>query len=339
MEFAKVSRRTVLKAGLFGGASLFLGACQPTTGAPAPAPGPAQPTGPAKLVFSSGPTGGSWIPLAGAVSELVKQKSPEIEITVEPGATYINIEKLAAGKADLGWANLDGFYDALEGRPPMRSKITNVYYMVYMYPNVFQVAVPEDSGVRSFRDLKGRSVALPPQGNSSLIAWEAALKAHGMTIQDFGTVSYGSIADHVELIKNRQADAMGWFTTVPASFMLDLGTSRKMRILSFDDEALKKIEEINKGYRKHIIPAGTYREQGHPEQAVTFQTPTIMIVRAELPEDLVYRITKIVVENKDELARAVPAIKNTQKAEMGQDLGVPYHPGALKYYKEAGIVK
>jgi TRAP-type uncharacterized transport system substrate-binding protein len=94
------------------------------------------------------------------------------------------------------------------------------------------VVVPAASDIRKLGDLKGKSVALPPRGNTSLAeGWELLLRVNGMKLDDLGTKSYGSITENAEAIRNRQTVAMAWFTTVPASYMLDLGTSMKLRMI------------------------------------------------------------------------------------------------------------
>ena len=109
-------------------------------------------------------------------------------------------------------------------------------FVANYYPNVWQLVVPASADIRKVTDLKGKAVALPPRGNTSLSeGWELVLRVNGMKLDDLGTKSYGSLTENAEAIRNRQAFAMGWTTTVPASFMLDLGTSMKLRMLSVPD--------------------------------------------------------------------------------------------------------
>ena len=148
-----------------------------------------------------------------------------------------------------------------------------------------------------------------------------------MKLDDLGTKSYGSLTENAELIKNRQAIAMGWFTTVPASFMLDLGTSRKLRMLSVPDDIIEKIRQVNPGFQRHVIPKATYAQYGVEEDVVTFQAATILIVHARTPADVVYKITKAVVEGREDFARVTAAMKGVTAKDMAQSFGMPYHPG------------
>jgi hypothetical protein len=293
------------------------------------------------LVFSAGPTGGTWTPMAAATAEVIKRKFPELDVQVEPGAALVNMEKIRNDKADIGWSMTTVLADARAGANTWKGKQTDKpLFVANYYPNVWQLAVTADSDIRKFTDLKGKAAALPPRGNTSLSeGWELLLRVHGMKLDDLGTKSYGSLTENAELIKNRQAVVMGWFTTVPASFMLDLGTSRKLRMLSVPDDIIEKVRQINPGFARHVIPKGTYAHYGVDEDVVTFQAATILIAHAKTPADVVYKITKAVVEGREDFARVTVAMKGVSAKDMAQNVGMPYHPGAEKYFREAGLVK
>ncbi|MEK7770537.1 MAG: TAXI family TRAP transporter solute-binding subunit, partial [candidate division NC10 bacterium] len=157
--------------------------------------------------------------MAAATSDVVKKKFPEVDVQVEPGAALVNMEKIRNDKADIGWSMTTVVADARAGAGSWKGKQTDKPLMVAnYYPNVWQLVVPADSEVKQLADLKGKPVALPPRGNTSLAeGWELLLRVNGMKLDDLGTKSYGSLTENVELIKNRQAVAKGWFTTVPAS--------------------------------------------------------------------------------------------------------------------------
>ena len=293
------------------------------------------------LTFTSGPTGGSWIPLAGATAEVIKKKFPELDVQVEPGAALVNMEKIRNDKADLGWSMTTVLSDARAGKGQWAGKQTDKpLYVANYYPNVWQLVVPANSEIKTFRDLKGKSVALPTRGNTSLDdGWVLLLKAYGMKLEDLGPKSYGPVAANIEAIKDRQASAMGWFTTVPASFMRDLGSVMKVRMLPVPDDIMKKMQEFNPGFVRHVIKAGTYASEGIEGDTVTFQSPTILIAHAKTPPDVVYKVTKAVIEGRAEFANVTKAMEGITAKEMAQNFGMPYHPGAEKYYREVGLLK
>jgi TRAP transporter TAXI family solute receptor len=304
-------------------------------------PAPAAAQSKTSLVFSAGPTGGSWTPMAAATAEVIKRKFPELEVQVEPGAALVNMEKIRSDKTDLAWSMTTVLSDARAGTNTWKGKQTDKpLFVANYYPNVWQLTVPVAADVRKFADLKGKAVALPPRGNTSLSeGWELLLQAHGMKLDDLGTKSFGSITENAEAIRNRQAFAMGWFTTVPASFMLDLGTSLKLRMLSLPEDVIEKMRKINPGFIRHVIPKATYAQYGVEEDVVTIQAPTILIAHAKTPPDVIYKVTKAVVEGREDFARVTAAMKGVTAKDMAQSFGMPVHPGAEKYFKEAGLSK
>jgi uncharacterized protein len=303
--------------------------------------GPAQAQPKVNLVFSAGPTGGSWTPMAAATAEVVKRKFPEIDIQVEPGAALVNMEKIRNDKADLGWSMSTVLSDARTGANTWKGKQTDKpLFVASYYPNVWQLVVPQSADIRNLADLRGKPVALPPRGNTSLAeGWELLLRLSGMKLDDLGTKSYGSLTENAEAIRNRQAVAMGWFTTVPAAFMLDLGTSLKLRLIPVPDDLIEKLRQVNPGFVRHVISKGTYAQYGIEDDVVTVQSPTILIASAKTPADVVYKITKAIVEGRDDFARVTAAMKGVTAKQMADSVGMPVHPGAEKYFREAGLIR
>jgi TRAP transporter TAXI family solute receptor len=293
------------------------------------------------LVFSAGPTGGTWTPMAAATADVIKKKFAELDVQVEPGAALVNMEKIRNDKADLGWSMTTVLADARAGTNTWKGKQTDKpLFVANFYPNVWQLVVPNDSDVRKFADLKGKPVALPPRGNTSLSeGWELLLRSAGMKMDDLGTKSFGSITENVELIKNRQATAMGWYTVVPASYILDLGSARKLRMIPVPDDIIEKMRQINPGFVRHVVPKGTYAAQGIEEEVVTLQAPTILIASSKTPADVIYKVTKAVVEGRENFGNVAAVMKGVTPQQMAQSFGMPYHPGAEKFYKEAGLLK
>jgi len=293
------------------------------------------------LVFSAGPTGGSWTPMAGATAEVVKKKFPELNVQVEPGAALVNMEKIRNDKADLGWSMTNVLSDARTGKGQWAGKQTDRPLLVATYyPNVWQLVVPAASAIKSLKDLKGQPVALPARGNTSLAdGWENLLKVNGLSLADLGAKSYGPVSSNAEAVKNRQAMASGWFTVVPGSFVLDLGSTMKVRMIPVSDEEFAALKAINPGFIRHVIKAGVYTEQGITADVQTFQSPTILIASSKTPADAIYKVTKAIVEGRADFVNVSKVMKDVTAADMAKDYGLPFHPGAAKYYKEIGALK
>jgi TRAP transporter TAXI family solute receptor len=293
------------------------------------------------VIFSAGPTGGSWTPMAAAASQVINKRFPELNVQVEPGAALVNMEKIRSDKADIGWSMTSVMADARTGTGQFDGKPSDkALYVANFYPNVWQLVVPANSNIKSVKDLKGQPVALPARGNTSLVSgWEYLLKVNGMTLNDLGAKSYGPVSSNAEAVKNRQAMAAGWFTTVPASFVLDLGSAMPLRMLPVSEEELAALRKLNPGLVRHTVKAGVYKEQGIPEDVQTFQSPTVLMAAAKTPPEVIYKITKAIVEGREEFANVAAVMKGVTPADMAKNFEMPYHPGAEKYYREAGLLK
>lgn len=294
-----------------------------------------------EVIFSAGPTGGSWTPLAASISQVVNTRVPDLSVQVEPGAALVNMEKIRGDKADIGWSMTTVLADARGGHGQFAGKpVDKALYVANFYPNVFQLVVPAGSDIKTVKDLKGKPVALPARGNTSLAdGWENVLKVNGMTINDLGPKSYGPLTSNAESIKNRQAVAMGWFTTVPASFVLDLGSAMPLRMIEITDGEFAELKKANAGFVRHTVKGATYKEQGIAADVQTFQSPTVLIASSRASTDAIYKLTKAIVEGRDEFANVVSVMKGVTPADMAQNFDMPYHPGAEKYYREAGLLK
>ena len=293
------------------------------------------------VIFTAGPTGGSWTPMAGATAEVIKKKFPELNVQVEPGAALVNMEKIRNDKADLGWSMTNVLSDARNGKGQWAGKQTDRPLLVATYyPNVWQLVVPASSDIKSIPDFKGKPVALPARGNTSLAdGWENVLKVNGMSLADLGAKSYGPLSSNAEAVKNRQAMAAGWFTVVPGSFILDLGSTMKLRMIPVSDAEFAKLKPINAGFIRHVIKAGVYAEQGITTDVPTFQSPTVLIASSKTPAEVIYKVTKAIVEGRGDFVNVSKVMKGVTAADMAQDYGIPFHPGAAKYYKEIGALK
>ncbi|SRR6266545_6178413 len=282
------------------------------------------------LRLMTGPQGGSWIPLGGAIAELVQKEVPGVSITVQPGAGIANVKAVEAGKADLGFGNANSTADAIAGRMPFDGEAKNVRHVLTLYNQYFQMVAPADSGIKSVADFKGKRLAVQPVGNTGEQMTRDVLKQYGLTYKDMGRVNHVSYTDAVELIKNRQADVFTLITTIPASSVMDLATGRAVRVIGVEQDKVKALSKENAGYTRLVIPKGTYA--GQDGEVITTGTVTHIVASAKLPDDLVQKITTVMVKNQSTLAGVVKDIGKTSPKDMGRDIGLPMHPGAQKAF-------
>jgi len=288
------------------------------------------------LKLMTGPMGGSWYPLGGAISDALQKKIPGLTLSVMPGGGIGNVEALEIGKCDIGFANSCSAVDGLFGRAPFKKKMENMRQLANLYPQYFQMVVPEDSGIKSVADMKGKTLACDRKGLTGEQLSQLVLQAYGFDYKDMAKVHHVGYSDGVALMKDGHAQGFFLITTIPASSIIDLAADRKIRLLSLPDDKIKALQKINSGFLKRVIPKGTYPGVDYEVQGVGAFTH--LIISAKLPDDLVYRITKILAETLPRFGDVVKDMKGVTAKDLAFDVGVPYHPGARKYYKEIGVL-
>ncbi len=287
-----------------------------------------------QLRLMTGPQGGSWYPLGGAIANIAAKDG--INVQVLPGAGIANVRAIAEGKADLGFANSISTVDGVNGRAPFETVQENVCNIGTLYPQYFQIVVNADSGIESIEDARGQSIAIQPKGNTAEAISEQLLSVHGMTYDDMSRVSFVSYTDAVSLMKDNNAELFTLGTTVPASAVMDLASARDIRLLSLPEETFAAMRELNPGYAKLVIPAGSYPGQDEDVEAVGYATH--IIARCDLDEEVVYNVLDGMVEDKADLVSIVKVMDGTTLEVMASDTGVPMHAGATRFYEENGVM-
>lgn len=289
------------------------------------------------IKMMTGPMGGSWVPLGGAIAELIQKTIPGVTVSVTPGGGIANVVGVQEGKADIGFGNSSSSVDGALGREPFKAPTKNVMQLANLYPQYYQMVVLEDSRIKSVADLKGKGICPGPKGHTGELLSQQVLQIYGLSYKDMTKVNHVSYSDAVSLMKDGHAEGFLLGTTIPASSILDLATTKKIRLLSLPDDKIKELQKMNVGYLKRVIPSGTYPGVNYDVPGVGYFTH--LVISAKLSEATVYTITKVIAENVDRLANVVKDMKGVTVKDLALDIGVPFHPGALKYYKEVGVIK
>lgn len=326
--------------------TLVLSACSkpaepaPAPAEPAPAPAPAeQPAAepyalPTKtLSMVSGPTGGTFLTVAAGAAEIYSKNGLAVDALNGGGAQ--NIISVSTGQADLGITYLTTLPLALEGKGDFTEKFDNVSVLYAIAPNLEQICVLSETGITTIPELKGQKFGGSLIGQGSQIILNEVLSVYGMSEDDM-IMTRGSQTECAELIKDKQVVAWGACTGCPSATVMDISTAREVTFLGMTDEELDKLIEINPGYVKSVIPAGTYNGQDKDVQVAC--SYTVMIVNNDMDEELAYWMTKTMVENVAAYQAVHGSLANFS-AEMMVDVGdMPLHPGAIRYYKEIGVL-
>ena len=289
-----------------------------------------------QVTFMTGPQGGSWIPLGGALKGMWEKNVSGLQIQQTPGAGISNVRGVDEGKAHIGLANSSTTVDGLEGRAPYPKKVTKVCQLANLYPQYYQVVVLVDAKVNGFADMKGKSLTTQARGNSGELLTGLMLKMHGMSYQSLSKVNFNSYNESVAMMKDGHAQVFTLGTTAPASAIMDLASARDVKLIPVDEKIMAEMKKMNPGYNKLVIKAGTYPKQDKDVPVIGYSTH--LVVACDLPEATVYGMAKSMAGNVDAMAAVVKAIEGITPKDMALDIGVPFHKGAVKFYKEAGAM-
>jgi TRAP transporter TAXI family solute receptor len=293
----------------------------------------AGPASAADIKMMTGPQGGSWIPIGGQLKDMWEKSVSGLNVQVLPGAGIANVRAIQEGKADIGLANSISTADAIQGRKPFGKPHDNVCNVATLYPQYFQFIVLKDAGIKKVSDLKGKSITTQQKGNTGEVITGHFLEANGVKWDDV-KVSRVGYSDSVNLMKDNKAVAFGLNTQAPAGAVMDRAAARDIVILGQKD-AYQNMLKLNPSYKLITLPKGTYPKQDQDISVIGFSTH--VVASCKLPADQVYTMTKQIAANTKTLSTVAKAIGSLTPAGMAADVGVPFHPGAAKFYKEAGI--
>ena len=293
----------------------------------------AAPASATDLKMMTGPQGGSWIPLGGQLKDMWEKAVPNLKVQVLPGAGIANVRGVDEGKADLGFGNSISTVDGVAGKKPFPRKATNICNIATLYPQYYQLVVPADAGINSIADLKGKAITTQQRGNTGELITRQILGVNGIKYGDV-KVSFVGYTDSVNQMKDGHAVAFGLGTQVPAGAIMDLASARPIKLLD-QASSFAGMKKLNPGYTLVTVKAGSYPKQTKDVKVIGYATH--VFASCKLPADEVYTMTKTLIDHTSTLASIAKAVGKQKMADFAADIGVPFHPGAAKFYKEHGI--
>ncbi|MEZ8143981.1 C4-dicarboxylate ABC transporter substrate-binding protein [Enterovibrio norvegicus FF-33] len=295
------------------------------------------------VTIGTGGVTGVYYPTGGAICRLVNKSKKEhgIRCSVEStGGSIYNINTIRAGELDMGIAQSDWQFHAYNGSSKFTEQgpYKNLRAVFSVHPEPFTVVARADSGIKTFDDLKGKRVNIGNPGSGQRGTIEVLMTEMGWTMDDFKQVSELKAAEQSKALCDNKIDAMVYTVGHPSGAIQEATTACDSVIVEVNNAAAQKLVSDNDYYRSATIPGGMYR--GNDADTATFGVGATFVSSTEVPEEVIYHVTKAVFENFDDFRRLHPAFANLKKEEMIADgLSAPLHPGAAKYYKEAGLLK
>lgn len=309
--------------------------------------------------IGTGGTSGTYYPIGGLIANAISNppgsRSCEdggscgveglIAIARSANGSVANVNAIQSGQIDSGFVQSDvahwafngtGIFAAKEGEES--NKKDKLRLLANLYPESIHLVARKDSGIKTVADLKGKRVSLDSQGSGTLEDARLILKAYGLTEDDI-VADYIKPGPSVNKIKDNQLDAFFIVSGYPTGSVVELAASEGLVLVPISGPEADKILAEYSFFSKDVIPAGTY-------EGVDVDTPTLsvgaqFIVSADASEELVYNIAKALWNDttRNLLDNGHPKGKLITKETATDGAGIPFHPGAEKFYKEMGLLK
>ncbi len=294
------------------------------------------------VTIGTGSVTGVYYPTGGAICRLVNKSRDKhgIRCSVEStGGSVYNLNTIRSGQLDMGVAQSDWQYHAYNGSSKFKDKGANkdLRAVFSVHPEPFTVVARKDSGIKSFADLKGKRVNIGNPGSGQRGTMEVVMEAMGWKKSDFTLTSELKAAEQSKALCDNKVDAIIYTVGHPNGSIKEATTSCDSMVVPVTGAAIDKLVADNDYYRAAVIPGGMYR--GNPNDTNTFGVGATFVSSSKVAADTVYIVVKSIFENFDTFRKLHPAFANLNKAEMVKDgLSAPLHDGAVRYYKEAGLI-
>ena len=294
---------------------------------------------PARQFLSMGtaPPGGAFFVVGSALAEVINETGAEFGYSVTAEATsgsQENIRRLGSGELDFALSNAAITYFAVRGSEgwdrahPVRSVMT-------LAPNVALFVAQAASGINTIDDLRGRRVSVGPAGAGFEYFIRPLLEAHGVTYDDFSPLNATQQAA-VDMLTDGSADATFLGGAVPTASITQAAASMEITFIPFGEEEKQRLISDYTFFRPASIPAETYRGQTEPYEGLDVGSMHV-ITAADAPDDLVYNAAKLLYENRSLVVEKHAAGRAINPNNVVRDTGTEFHPGAIRFYEEAGI--
>ena len=294
------------------------------------------------VTIGTGGVTGVYYPAGGAICRLVNKGKKEhgIRCSVEStGGSVYNLNAIAGGELDMGVAQSDMQYDAVKGLGKFAEAGPNadLRAVFSIHPEPFTVVARADAGIKEFKDLKGKRVNIGNPGSGQEATMKVVMDKYGWTKDDFKLASELKAAEQSAALCDNKVDAIVYVVGHPNGSIQEAATACDTVVVNVAGKEIDELVAANPYYRTATIPGGMYR--GTDKDVKTFGVGATFVSSAKVPADVIYQVVKGVFENFEDFKQLHPVFANLKKEEMIKDgLSAPLHDGAVKYYKEAGLM-
>lgn len=288
------------------------------------------------LSIAAGPAGGSWHPIGGALGNIVNRYVPGVRVNVETTEGGVqNVRLLGVREADIGLSIGATALEGFQGTGPYQQSFPNLRTLVASFQlGYLQMAVLENSELTSVDQIGGKRVALGPAGHGAIPRQREVYQEMGISFDDFTPV-YLPLRDSAQALGDGRIDAAVLYMASPTPALMEFGVTNPFRLLPIPEGYAQRLVEKYPYFIPLTIPKDHYDLDG---DVPTLATSNVVLVREDHPEELIYEITRALMEHLDDFRAIHPSMRDFEPRMAVLGEVVPFHPGAKKYYREVGLL-
>ena len=293
------------------------------------------------VTIGTGGVTGTYYPTGGAICRMMNKlkKTTKIRCSVEStGGSVYNVNNIQANELDFGISQSDTAYQAYNGEGKFKAKaIKGLRSVIAIYPELLAFVVRKDAGIKSITDVKGKKINIDILGSGTRMTVDTVFEAFNIKNSDLALANELKAAEGPTMLKDNKID--GYFYTVghPTANIKDAANSVDIDLVVIDGKKIDALVEKYPYYAKGIISGTFYKGVEH--DTVSLGVKAVLVTKDSIDDKIVYLLTKTILDNFEKFKKLHPAYKTITKKSLLEGLAVPQHPGAIKAFKEAGLLK
>ena len=293
------------------------------------------------ITIGTGGVTGTYYPTGGAICRMMnkERKTTGIRCSVEStGGSVYNVNTINANELDFGIAQSDTAYQGYHGEGKFKGKaVKGLRSVLAIYPELLAFVVRKSSGIKTLEDIKGKKINVDIPGSGTRMTTDIVLDAFGIKHSDLALANELKSSEGPTMLKDNKIDGYFGVFGHPTANIKDASNSVDIDLVPIEGAPIDALVEKYSYYAKGTISGSFYKGVEHDTPSIGVKA--VLVTKDTIDEKIVYTIAKTILDNFDEFKKLHPAYKTITKESLLDGLAVPQHPGAIKAFKEAGLLK
>lgn len=293
------------------------------------------------ITIGTGGVTGTYYPTGGAICRMMnkERKKTGIRCSVEStGGSVYNVNTINANELDFGISQSDTAYQGYHGEGKFKGKaIKGLRSVLAIYPELLAFVVTKSSGIKSLKDIKGKKINIDIPGSGTRMTTDIVLEAFGIKHSDLALANELKSSEGPTMLKDNKIDGYFGVFGHPTANIKDASNSVDIDLVPIEGEPIDKLVKKYSYYAKGVISGTFYKGVEHDTPSIGVKA--VLVTKDSIDDKIVYTVAKTILDNFEAFKKLHPAYKTITKESLLDGLAVPQHPGAIKAFKEAGLIK